>query len=102
MLNPTPPLPVVRPCQLRGVARSSASYQPRPVADPALARRRRIDALHLQYPFAGARLLGDCLRHEGHALGRRQVATRLRRMGLEAGARTPRLSPRHPAHTIYA
>ena len=37
-----------------------------------LTLMRRIDELHLQYPFAGARMLRDLLRHEGHAIGRRQ------------------------------
>lgn len=61
---------------------------------------RRIDDLHLQYPFAGTRMLRDLLRQEGHAIGRRQVATLMRRMGITAIYRTPRPSPRHPAHRI--
>ncbi len=65
MINPTHPLPVVRQCQLLGVARSSAYYQPRPVSETTLALMRRIDELHLHYPFAGARMLRDLLRHEG-------------------------------------
>jgi putative transposase len=101
MINPTHPLPVVRQCQLLGVARSSAYYQPRPVSVPTLALMRRIDELHLQYPFAGARMLRDLLRQEGRTIGRRQVATLMRRMGIEALYRKPHLSRRHPAHTIY-
>ena len=101
MINPTHPLPVVRQCQLLDVARSTAYYQPRPVSDTALALMRRIDELHVQYPFAGARMLRDLLRHEGYAIGRRQVATLMRRVGIEAVYRKPRLSQRHPAHTIY-
>jgi putative transposase len=66
-----------------------------------LALMRRIDELHLQYPFAGARMLRDFLRQAGHAIGRRQVATLMRRMGIEAVYRKPHLSQRHPAHTIY-
>ncbi len=61
----------------------------------------RIDELHLHYPFAGARMLRDLLRHESHAIGRRQVATLMRRMGIESLYRKPHLSRRHPAHTIY-
>ena len=49
-----------------------------------LALMRRIDELHLDYPFAGARMLRDLLRREGHAIGRRHVATLMRRMGIEA------------------
>jgi len=101
MINPTHPLPVVRQCQLFGLARSMAYYQPRPVSDRALALLRRLDELHLQYPFAGARMLRDLLRQEGHAIGRRQVATLMRRMGITAIYRKPRTSQRHPAHRIY-
>ena len=62
---------------------------------------RRIDDLHLQYPFAGARMLRDLLRQEGRAIGRRHVATLMRRMGLEALYRKPSLSRRQPSHRIY-
>lgn len=50
-----------------------------PVSEPTLTLMRRIDELHLQYPFAGARMLRDLLRQEGHAIGRRQVTTLMRR-----------------------
>ena len=46
-------------------------------------------------------MLRDLLRQEGRAMGRRQVATLMRRMGIEALYRKPRTSQRHPAHTIY-
>lgn len=101
MIDRTHPLPVVRQCQLLKLARSTAYYQPTPVSEPTLTLMRRIDELHLHYPFAGARMLRDLLRQEGHAIGRRQVATLMRRMGIEALYRKPHLSRRHPAHTIY-
>jgi putative transposase len=101
MIDRTHSLPVVRQCQLLGVARSTAYYQPRPVSETALTLMRRIDELHLQYPFAGARMLRDLLQHEGYAVGRRQVATLMRRMGITAIYRMPRTSQRHPAHRIY-
>lgn len=101
MIDRTHPLPVVRQCQLLQLARSTAYYQLTPTSETTLALMRRIDELHLNYPFAGARMLRDLLRHEGHAIGRRQVATLMRRMGIEALYRKPHLSRRHPAHTIY-
>ena len=101
MIDRTQPLPVRRPCQLLKLARSTADYQPTPVSEPALALMRRIDALHLAHPFAGARMLRDLLRQEGHAIGRRHVATLMRRMGIEALYRKPSLSRRHPAHRVY-
>jgi putative transposase len=101
MIDHTHKLPVVRQCQILGLSRSTAYYQPRPVSDTALALMRRIDELHLQYPFAGARMLRDVLRREGHGVGRRHVATLMRRMGITAVYRKPRTSQRHPAHRIY-
>lgn len=84
MIDRTHPLSGVQQCQLRKLARSTAYYQPTPVSEPTLALMRRIDELYLQYPFAGARMLRDLLRQEGRAVGRRQVATLMRRMGIEA------------------
>ncbi len=78
MIDRTHPLPIGRQCQLLKLARSTAYYQPKPVSDTALALMRRIDELHLQYPFAGARMLRELLRQEGHAIGRQQVATLMR------------------------
>jgi putative transposase len=101
MIDRTHALPVVRQCQLLKLARSTAYYQPRPVSETALTLMRRIDELHLQYPFAGARMLRDLLRHEGQVVGRRKVVTLMRRMGITAVYRMPRTSQRHPAHRIY-
>jgi putative transposase len=101
MIDRTHPLPVRRQCQLLKLARSTAYYQPTPVSETALALMRRIDELHLAHPFAGARMLRDLLRQEGQTIGRRHVATLMRRMGLEALYRKPHLSRRHPAHQIY-
>lgn len=101
MIDRTHPLPVVRQCQLLKLPRSTAYYQSTPVSELTLALMRRIDELHLHYPFAGARMLRDLLRQEGRAVGRRHVATLMRRMGITAIYRTPRTSLRHPAHTVY-
>ena len=101
MIDRTHPLPVRRQCQLLKLARSTASYHATPVSEPALALMRRIDELHLAHPFAGARMLRDLLRQEGQTIGRRHVATLMRRMGIEALYRKPSLSRRQPAHQVY-
>ena len=101
MIDPTHPLPIVRQCQLLQLARSTVYYQPAPLSETMLALMRRIDVMHLQYPFAGAWMLRDLLRQEGRPVGRRQVATLMRRMGIEALYRKPHLSQRHPAHQVY-
>jgi len=101
MIDRTYALPVVRQCQLLKLARSTAYYQPTPVSAAELALMRRIDELHLQYPFAGAWMLRDLLRSDGDMRGRLYVATLMQRMGLAAVYRKPRLRQRHPAHTVY-
>jgi putative transposase len=70
-----------------------------PAAD--LAIMRRIDALHLDYPFAGSRMLRDLLRGEAVVIGREHVATMMRRMGIEALYRRPNTSKSAPGHKIY-
>ena len=101
MIDRGHPLPVGRQCQLLKLARSTVYYQSVPVSSETLVLMRRIDELHLQYPFAGARMLRDVLRRDGHSVGRRHVATLMRRMELTALYRKPRTSQRHPAHRVY-
>ena len=101
MITRTHALPVVRQCQILGLSRSTAYYQPMPVLATDLVLMRRIDALHLDCPFAGARMLRDLLRQKGHTIGRRHVATLMRRMGITAVYRKPHTSQRHPAHKVY-
>ena len=94
-------LPVVRQCQLLALPRSSVYYTPQPVAAGDLALMRQIDELHLEYPFAGSRLLRDLLRLRGVLVGRKHVATLMRRMGIEALYRRPRTTRPHPGHQVF-
>jgi putative transposase len=66
-----------------------------------LAVMRRIDELHLNYPFAGSRMLRDLLRAEDIVIGRGKVATMMRRMGIEAVYRRPNTSKPAPGHKVY-
>ncbi|CAG4884669.1 Integrase [Georgfuchsia toluolica] len=94
-------LPVTRQCQILELARSTAYYTPPPTSPADLALMRRIDELHLEYPFAGARMLRDMLRREGHRIGRKHVGTLMKKMGIEALYRKPNLSKQHGARPIY-
>lgn len=77
-------LPLTRQARLLKLSRGSLYYQARPVPLADLAIMRRIDELHLDYPFAGSRMLRDLLRGEGVAIGRQRVATMMKRMAIEA------------------
>jgi putative transposase len=76
-------LPLGRQAELLGLSRRTFYYEPRPVPAAELAIMRRIDELHLDYPFAGSRMLRDLLRGEGVVIGRELAGTLMRRMGLE-------------------
>jgi putative transposase len=101
MIDRTHPLSITRQAELVGISRGTVYYLPRPVSPQDLALMRRIDELHLDYPWAGARMLRDWLRREGHAVGRKHVRTLMRRMGIEPLYRKPNTSKRHPGHKVY-
>lgn len=101
MINREHRLPVTRQAELLGLSRASVYYQPVPVSAADLALMRRIDELHLELPFAGSRMLRDLLGLEGQVIGRRHVATLMRRMGIEAIYRRANTSRRHPAHPVF-
>ncbi|WP_199823815.1 IS3 family transposase [Labrenzia sp. OB1] len=94
-------LSVVRQAKLLGFSRSSVYYSPRPVSDGDLALMHRIDELHLDYPFAGSRMLQGLLNGEGLETGRLHVATLMKKMGIDAIYRRPNTSKPAPGHKIY-
>jgi putative transposase len=101
MIAPSHALPVVRQCTLLDLSRSSVYYTPQPDSASDLALMRRIDELHLNHPFAGARMLRDFLNQEGITVGRRHVATLMKKMGIEALYRRPNTSRKHPKHPVF-
>jgi len=101
MIDRTHDLPLARQAALLRLSRSQLYYEPRPVPAAELAIMRRIDALHLDYPFAGSRMLRDLLRGEGVVIGRDLVRTMMRRMCIEALSRRPNTSKPAPGHKIY-
>lgn len=94
-------LSITRQADLLGISRGSVYYLPRPVSDADLALMRRIDQLHLEHPFMGARMLRDQLLREGIKVGRKHVGTLMQRMGIAALAPQPGTSKRAPGHKIY-
>jgi putative transposase len=101
MIDRTHDLPLGRQAELLRLSRSSLYYGPQPVPEGELTIMRRIDALHLDYPFAGSRMLRDLLRGEGVIIGREMVRTMMRRMCIEAIYRRPNTSQPCPGHKVY-
>jgi putative transposase len=94
-------LPLTRQARALGISRGSVYYLPRPVPAADLALMRAIDALHLEYPFAGSRMLQGLLGADGHKAGRLHVATLMKRMGIEALYRRPNTSKPALGHRIF-
>ena len=94
-------LPITRQATALGISRSSVYSRPRRVSDADLALMRRIDELHLDYPFAGSRMLQGLLAAEGCTAGRLHVSTLMKRMGIEAIYRRPNTSKPEPGHKIF-
>jgi putative transposase len=101
MIDRSHELPLTRQAQVLKLSRGSVYYQARPVPAADLAIMRRMDKLHLDYPFAGSRMLRDLLRGEGVAIGRAHVITLMKRMRIEAIYRRPNTSKPAPGHKIH-
>jgi len=94
-------LPIKRQAEVLHLSRSTLYYRPCPVSAEDLGVMRRLDELHLNYPFAGSRMLRDFLRAEGVKIGRCRVITLMRRMGIEALYRKPNTSKPAPGHMVF-
>jgi putative transposase len=78
VIDPTHKLSLTRQAQLLQLSRASLYYEPAASAAD-LQLMRRLDELHLQWPFLGSRMLRNMLRLEGIVVGRRHVATLTRK-----------------------
>jgi putative transposase len=94
-------LSITRQAEIVGISRGSVYYLPRPVPASDLEIMRRLDRLHLEFPFAGSRMLRGLLAAEGCKVGRRHVRTLMKRMGMEALYRRPRTTKPEPGHKIH-
>lgn len=101
MIDRSHDLPVARQARALGISRGSVYYLPKPASAIDLAIMRRMDELHLEYPFAGSRMLRDLLRHEGFLIGRLRVASLMKKMAIDAIYRRPNTSKPTPGHKVY-
>ena len=101
MIDRNHDLPIIKQAKVLGISRGSVYHLPRAVPAADLAVMRRMDELHLDFPFAGSRMLRDLLKAEGVEIGRCHVATLMKRMGIEAIYRKPKTSKPAPGHKIY-
>jgi putative transposase len=101
MIDRAHDLPIAKQAEALNISRGSVYYLPRPVPEADLVIMRRLDQMHLEFPFAGSRMLRGLLAAEGCQIGRRHVKTLMQRMGIEALYRRPRTTKPEPGHKIY-
>ena len=101
LMAPDGTLSTRRQCELLAVNRSSVYYEPVVPDAEELALMRRIDELHLQYPFFGSRMITQTVKAEGTVINRKRVQRLMRVMGLESTAPKPNTSTPAPDHPVY-
>ena len=101
MIDQTHKLSITKQARILSISRGSVYYRAEPVCEADLCLMRRIDQLHLDYPFAGSRMLQSFLVREGFRIGRLHVRTLMKRMGIETIYRRPHTSKPAPGHKIY-
>lgn len=101
MINRQHPLSVVAQCKLLGVPRARVYRLPTPPSAEKLDLMRRIDRLHLEHPFMGARSIQDQLNRQGIAISRGRVKAFMRRMGIAALYQKPSTTIPNLKHKVY-
>ncbi len=101
MIDREDKLPVTRQCGILGLNRSGVYYKPVSLSEKDRELMRRIDEIHLNYPFYGSRKIRDELWSKGCDIGRDRVRRLMRLMGIEALYVKPKLSWLNPKHTKY-
>jgi putative transposase len=102
MIEPKhPKLPIVRQCELLGLARASYYHQPEPEPAENLRLMRVIDETYLAHPEFGSRQMTRWLRLQGHRVNRKRIRRLMQQMSLEAIYQKPNTSRRHPEHRAY-
>jgi putative transposase len=101
LVDPDVPPSMRRQCELLGVSRSSLYYEPVTADTETLGLMRRMDELHLRYPFFGSRMLTEMLKKEGHEVNRKRVRRLMHVMDLESVAPKPNTSLAAPEHPVF-
>jgi len=101
MIDKEHSLPITRQCNMLDLSRSSLYYQPVPLSEDELNMMSLIDEIHLRYPFYGSRRIRDELWDNGFHVSRGRLSALMKKMGIEALYRKPRLSTPHPGHKVY-
>lgn len=101
LIGPDEQTSIRRQCELLGVNRSSVYYVPVEPDAEELDLMRRIDGIHLEFPFYGSRRVAGELRSQGFRVNRKRIQRLMRLMGLESVAPKPNTSKPNEEHPVY-
>jgi putative transposase len=101
MIDKSHKVPVCTQCHLLELNRSTVYYQIQAVSEQDLELMRKIDKVHLEYPFYGSRRIRDWLEDHGMKVNRKRIQRLMRLMGIEALYPKKRTSLPGKGHKIY-
>jgi putative transposase len=101
LVGPDKQTSIRRQCELLGVSRSSVYYEPVEADAEELELMKRIDEVHLEFPFYGSRSIARELGKKGYGVNRKRVQRLMRLMGLESVAPKPNTSKPNEEHPVY-
>ena len=101
MIDRTHALPVTRQARGLGISRGSIYYLPRPTSVADFAIMRRLDEMHIDFPFADSRMLRDLFAAEVVKVSRLHVSALMKKIAIEAIYRRPNTSKPAPGHKVY-
>ncbi len=88
-------------CRLLGLARSTMYYEGQGTSGEELELLRRLDELHMKWPFYGSRNLAWAMSQDGHPINRKHVQRLMRVLGIESLAPKPSVSKPAKQHKVY-
>lgn len=92
---------IARQCDLLGIARSTAYYEPLSRDNNDELIKRRMDEVYTEHPFYGYRRLAVILRNEGYQINGKKVRRLMREMGIQAIYPKPKTSIPDTQHRKY-
>lgn len=95
-------LSVRQQCQILGINRSNIYYARKAIDKKALMLMRVIDEVYTKYPFMGTRKMSSYLHlAKGLDVGREQIRSIYKKLGLQSLSPGPHTSKPHPEHKVY-
>jgi putative transposase len=101
MIEPTSKISVRRQCEILHLPRSTYYLETTAMSDEDRRLCAKLDALHLEFPAGGSRMLARVLRARGEVVNRKRIQRLMREMGLESLAPKPKTSQPAPEHRIF-